>query len=295
MTVETGPTKVDPIGAGPVEWAEGPEAIGRLAELLQDRTWTALTGAGASTDSGIPDYRGPTSIRATPMQYAEFVRSTSARQRYWARSYLGWARMGQAHPNEAHRALVDLESAGLMGVVTQNVDGLHSRAGSRTVVNLHGEIAWVVCLDCGDRTRRAEVQQRLTDLNPGLEGRPPAEHAELRPDGDAVVQEWHDFVLADCSACGGRLKPDVVFFGESVPKDRVEFAYDLVDAGEVLVVLGSSLTVMSGLRFVRHLAKQGRTVVIVNRGITRGDPLATVKIDGGCAETLVPLVDALRD
>jgi NAD-dependent SIR2 family protein deacetylase len=139
------------------------------------------------------------------------------------------------------------------------------------------------------------VQRRLTDLNPGLEGQPPAEHAELRPDGDAVVQEWQHFVLADCSACGGRLKPDVVFFGESVPKDRVRFAYDLVDAGEVLVVLGSSLTVMSGLRFVRHLAKQGRDVVIVNRGVTRGDPLATVKIDGGCAETLVPLVDALRD
>ena len=283
------------IDLAPVSWAEGPAAITGLAELLRDRTWTALTGAGASTDSGIPDYRGPTSIRATPMQYAEFVRSTSAQQRYWARSYLGWTRMGHAHPNDGHRALVALESAGLMGVVTQNVDGLHSRAGSRAVVNLHGEIAWVVCLDCGDRTRRADVQRRLTELNPGLEGQPPVEHAELRPDGDAVVQEWQHFVLADCAACGGRLKPDVVFFGESVPKDRVQFAYDLVDAGEVLVVLGSSLTVMSGLRFVRHLAKQGRDVVIVNRGVTRGDQLATVKIDGGCAETLVPLVDALRD
>ena len=294
MTVEAGRIGVQPSGSGPVEWAEGAAAIAGLADLLRDRTWTALTGAGASTDSGIPDYRGPTSIRATPMQYAEFVRSTSAQQRYWARSYLGWARMGHAHPNDGHRALVDLESAGLMGVVTQNVDGLHSRAGSRMVVNLHGEIAWVVCLDCGDRTRRADVQRRLTELNPGLEGQPPAEHAELRPDGDAVVQEWQHFVLAGCSVCGGRLKPDVVFFGESVPKDRVQLAYDLVDAGEVLVVLGSSLTVMSGLRFVRHLAKQGRDVVIVNRGVTRGDPLATVKIDGGCAETLVPLVEALR-
>jgi NAD-dependent SIR2 family protein deacetylase len=294
MTVEAGHIGVQPSGSGPVEWAEGAAAIAGLADLLRDRSWTALTGAGASTDSGIPDYRGPTSIRATPMQYAEFVRSTSAQQRYWARSYLGWARMGHAHPNDGHRALVDLESAGLMGVVTQNVDGLHSRAGSRMVVNLHGEIAWVVCLDCGDRTRRADVQRRLTELNPGLEGQPPAEHAELRPDGDAVVQEWQHFVLADCSVCGGRLKPDVVFFGESVPKDRVQLAYDLIDAGEVLVVLGSSLTVMSGLRFVRHLAKQGRDVVIVNRGVTRGDPLATVKIDGGCAETLVPLVEALR-
>lgn len=282
------------VDVAPVTWGEGPEAISGLADLLHDRTWTALTGAGASTDSGIPDYRGPTSVRATPMTYAEFTGSTAAQQRYWARSYLGWGRMGQAHPNDGHRALVDLESYGLKGIVTQNVDGLHSRAGSRTVVNLHGEIAWVVCLDCGDRTSRVEVQRRLTELNPGLEGQPPAEHAELRPDGDAVVHEWQDFVLAACARCGGRLKPDVVFFGESVPRDRVAFAYDLVDAGEVLVVLGSSLTVMSGLRFVRHRVKQGRDVVIVNRGVTRGDSLATVKIDGGCAETLVPLLDALR-
>lgn len=278
----------------PMELAEGPEAVGQLADLLRDRTWTALTGAGASTDSGIPDYRGPTSVRATPMQFSEFIGAASAQQRYWARSYLGWERMGTARPNAAHRALVELESAGLVGVVTQNVDGLHARAGSRLVVSLHGEIAWVVCLDCGTRVDRAEVQRWLRDLNPGLVGRPPAEHAELRPDGDAVVEEWQQFVLASCAACGGRLKPDVVFFGESVPKDRVQLAYDLVDAGQVLVVLGSSLTVMSGLRFVRHLAKQGRDVAIVNRGVTRGDPLATLKIDGGCAETLVPLVSALR-
>ncbi len=277
-----------------VELTEGPEAVEQLAEVLRDRTWTALTGAGASTDSGIPDYRGPTSVRATPMQFSEFIGATSAQQRYWARSYLGWERMGTARPNPAHQALVELESAGLVGVVTQNVDGLHARAGSRLVVNLHGEIAWVVCLDCGTRVHRGEVQRWLRDLNPGLIGQPPAEHAELRPDGDAVVEEWRHFVLACCAACGGRLKPDVVFFGESVPKDRVQFAYDLVDAGEVLVVLGSSLTVMSGLRFVRHLAKQGKDVVIVNRGVTRGDPLATLKIDGGCAETLAPLVGALR-
>ena len=277
----------------PPELAEGPEAVARLAELLRDRSWTALTGAGASTDSGIPDYRGPTSVRATPMQFGEFVGSTAAQQRYWARSFLGWTRMGHAQPNAGHRALVGLEQHGLVGVVTQNVDGLHSRAGSRLVVNLHGEIAWVVCLDCGHRTRRVDVQHRLNELNPDPVGQPPAEHAELRPDGDAVVEEWHDFVLAGCDSCGGRLKPDVVFFGESVPKDRVQLAYDLVDAGEVLVVLGSSLTVMSGLRFVRHLAKQGKEVVIVNRGVTRGDPLATIKISGGCAETLVPLITEL--
>jgi NAD-dependent SIR2 family protein deacetylase len=282
------------VEAVPVELSEGPEAVARVADLLRGRSWTALTGAGASTDSGIPDYRGPTSVRATPMQFAEFVGSTSAQQRYWARSYLGWERMGHARPNDGHRALVELESAGLVGVVTQNVDGLHVRAGSRLVVNLHGEIAWVVCLDCGERVHRAEVQRRLTELNPDLVGQPPAEHAELRPDGDAVVEDWRHFELASCAGCGGRLKPDVVFFGESVPKDRVRLAYDLVDAGEVLVVLGSSLTVMSGLRFVRHLTKQNREVVIVNRGVTRGDPLATLKINGGCAETLVPLVAALN-
>lgn len=277
-----------------VELPEGAAAVAAVAELLRGRRWTALTGAGASTDSGIPDYRGPTSVRATPMQFGEFLGSAAAQQRYWARSYLGWARMGHAEPNAGHQALVALESTGLVGVVTQNVDGLHTRAGSRPVVNLHGEIAWVVCLDCGERVQRATVQRWLGELNPGLRGRAPAEHAELRPDGDAVVEDWRHFVLADCRSCGGRLKPDVVFFGESVPRDRVRMAYDLVDAGEVLVVLGSSLTVMSGLRFVRHLAKQARPVVIVNRGATRGDPLAALKINGGCAETLLPLVSALR-
>ncbi len=261
-------------------------AAASVADLLRGRTWTVLSGAGLSTDSGIPDYRGPTAVRATPMQFSEFVGSVEAQRRYWARSYLGWSRMGDAFPNDGHRALVALEDAGLAGVVTQNVDGLHTAAGSRTVVNLHGEIAAVVCLDCGDRTSRRRVQERLRDLNPALQATQVPEHAELRPDGDAVVEDWHDFVLAACARCGGRLKPDVVFFGESVPKPRVARAYDLVDAGEVLVVLGSSLTVMSGLRFVRHSAKHGRPVVIVTRGVTRGDDLATVKIHDGCAETL---------
>lgn len=261
-------------------------AAASVADLLRGRTWTVLSGAGLSTDSGIPDYRGPTAVRATPMQFSEFVGSVEAQRRYWARSYLGWSRMGDAFPNDGHRALVALEDAGLAGVVTQNVDGLHTAAGSRTVVNLHGEIAAVVCLDCGDRTSRRRVQERLRDLNPALQATQVPEHAELRPDGDAVVEDWHDFVLAACARCGGRLKPDVVFFGESVPKPRVARAYDLVDAGEVLVVLGSSLTVMSGLRFVRHSTKHGRPVVIVTRGVTRGDDLATVKIHDGCAETL---------
>jgi NAD-dependent SIR2 family protein deacetylase len=265
------------------------DRVTAAADLIRGRTWVALTGAGMSTDSGIPDYRGPTSIRATPMQFGEFTGSEEARRRYWARSYQGWRRIGQARPNAGHRALAALEGSGLVGVVTQNVDGLHRAAGSRRVVDLHGDIASVICLDCGDRTSRTQVQRRLAELNPDVAASVRLEHAELRPDGDAVVEQWTNFVLADCAECGGRLKPDVVFFGESVPKDRVERAYALVDSADLLVVLGSSLAVMSGLRFVRHNAKLGRPVVIINRGATRGDDLASVKIDGGCSETLAVL------
>ena len=261
----------------------GVEAV---ADLLAGRTWTVLSGAGASTDSGIPDYRGPTSVRATPMLYAEFVGSVDNRRRYWARSYQGWSRMGHAEPNEGHRLLAALEPHGLIGVVTQNVDGLHQRAGSSPVIPLHGTIADVVCLGCGRVTGRRELQDRLAVLNPDVGTPRVLEHAELRPDGDAVVDDWDAFVLADCLACAGVLKPDVVFFGETVPRDRVDQAYALVDAADVLVVLGSSLTVMSGFRFVRHNVKQGRDVVIVNRGTTRGDDLATVKLDAGVTETL---------
>jgi NAD-dependent SIR2 family protein deacetylase len=264
-------------------------AVTAAAELLRGRNWVALTGAGMSTDSGIPDYRGPTSIRATPMQYSEFLGSADAQRRYWARSYLGWRRIGRAEPNPGHRALADLEAVGLTGVITQNVDGLHSAAGSSRVINLHGDIASVVCLECGDRSERSELQRRLQAANPKLGERHTLEHAELRPDGDAVVQDWRQFRLVGCAHCGGPLKPDVVFFGESVPKPRVEAAYALLERGEVLVVLGSSLTVMSGLRFVRHNAKQQRLVMIINRGATRGDELANVKIDHGCSETLTEL------
>jgi NAD-dependent SIR2 family protein deacetylase len=268
-------------------------AVEAAADLLRGRTWVALTGAGISTDSGIPDYRGPTSTRAMPMQFGEFVSSAEAQRRYWARSYLGWQRIGRAHPNDGHRLLVDLEGAGLCGVITQNVDGLHTAAGSSPVINLHGEIAIVVCLDCGHRMSRRVVQDRLNRLNPGLHSPLVLPHAEVRPDGDAVVESWRTFVLADCMVCGGRLKPDVVFFGESVPRPRVESAYRLVDSAEVVVVLGSSLTVMSGLRFVRHNAKKGRPVVIINRGSTRGDSLAMIKIDEGCSEALGELAALL--
>lgn len=268
-------------------------AVDEIARLIRGRSWTVLTGAGISTDSGIPDYRGPTSTRATPMMYGEFVSSAAAQQRYWARSFLGWRRIGQASPNAGHAALVGLERAGLAGVVTQNVDGLHQAAGSSSVVNLHGEIGRVICLDCGQRTDRVVLQHRLAALNPQIEDAPGVEHAELRPDGDAETKAWHDFVLASCLSCAGRLKPDVVFFGESVPKPRVERAYTLVDAGDLLVVAGSSLTVMSGLRFVRHQWRKGAPVVIVNRGVTRGDEFATLKVDAGCSQVLTTLAGAL--
>jgi NAD-dependent SIR2 family protein deacetylase len=178
-------------------------------------------------------------------------------------------------------------------VLTQNVDGLHTAAGSARVIDLHGRIADVVCLDCRRVSPRLELQQRLAALNPGLTGPPTLEHAELRPDGDAVVEDWRGFRLASCTSCGGPLKPDVVFFGESVPKPRVEQAYALVEEAEVLVVLGSSLTVMSGLRFVRHQTRRGLPTVIVNRGATRGDPLAALTLDAGCSETLEALTARL--
>jgi len=272
-----------------------PVAVAAIAELLRGRVWVALTGAGISTDSGIPDYRGPTSIRATPMQYSEFVGSAEAQRRYWARSYLGWRRIGHAQPNVGHRALADLETAGLAGVITQNVDGLHSAAGSKSVINLHGDIASVVCLDCGARSARSAVQRRLAGANPQLGEPQVLEHAELRPDGDAVARDWQQFRLVGCALCGGQLKPDVVFFGESVPRARVEAAYALVERAAVLVVLGSSLTVMSGLRFVRHQMKRELPIVIINRGPTRGDDLATLKLDHGCSETLTELRVTLLD
>jgi NAD-dependent SIR2 family protein deacetylase len=257
-------------------------AVDEAIALLRGSTFVALTGAGMSTDSGIPDYRGPGSVDRTPMTYQELVSGPAAQQRYWARAHLGWGRMHHAGPNAGHRGLARLEAEGLCsGVITQNVDGLHEAAGSRTLVALHGRIAEVVCLDCRGVTRRERVQAEMERLNRGWRER----HAEapVRPDGDVEVDDTHGFVVPRCP-CGGALKPDVVFFGENVPKPRVQRCYDLVDAAPALLVLGSSLTVMSGLRFVRHAAKQGKPVVIVNRGTTRGDDLATWKLHHGTSE-----------
>ncbi len=287
---------VSPVAPLP-DAADGADALDRALDVLVGRPLAALTGAGLSTDSGIPDYRGPGSPRRTPMTYAEFVSGPAAQRRYWARSHVGWARMARAEPNAGHEAVAALEHAGVLrGVITQNVDGLHRAAGSRAVIDLHGRIADVVCLGCRRVSPRDALQDRLTALNPGfVEAVGPG--VETAPDGDAVLASVAGFRLAACTGCGGALKPDVVFFGENVPRDRVARAYALVDAlaadDGALLVAGSSLTVMSGLRFVRRAHGLGVPVVIVNRGATRGDDLAAVLVDHGCSEALAALVDAV--
>ncbi|MEO7351191.1 MAG: NAD-dependent protein deacetylase [Marmoricola sp.] len=256
----------------------------RPTDLLGGRV-VALTGAGLSTDSGIPDYRGPGAPVRMPMTFQEFLATPESRRRYWARAHVGWSRMGSAEPNDGHRALAQLEAAGQVSfLITQNVDGLHERAGHQRMVALHGRISEVVCLDCGGRAHRIAMQRLLSEANPGWL----QQHslAGDRPDGDVDLEETRGFVVPGCDGCGGRLKPDVVFFGENVPKHRVARCYAGLDAADALLVVGSSLTVMSGLRFVRYAAKRGLPVVIVNRGLTRGDPLATVKIEAGCSEWL---------
>jgi NAD-dependent SIR2 family protein deacetylase len=274
--------------AGPIPAPAGcAEALARARDLVAGPGVVVLTGAGVSTDSGIPDYRGPGAPRRTPMTYTEFVSGPGAQQRYWARSHVGWQRMRTARPNAGHDALALLERQGrVSAVITQNVDGLHQQAGSQVVVDLHGRIADVVCLTCRDRTTRAALHHRLSALNPGFGA---GADAGSRPDGDVDLDDVSGFRLAGCSGCGGPLKPDVVFFGENVPRERVQRCYALVERARALLVAGSSLTVMSGLRFVRHAHRGGIPVVIVNRGATRGDDLATVKVDAGCSETLTGL------
>lgn len=295
-------------------------------DLLARRPLVVLTGAGLSTDSGIPDYRGPGAPVRQPMTFQEFVGSHEARQRYWARSHIGWSRMSEARPNAGHLALARLAPAVRL-LVTQNVDGLHESAGSATLA-LHGRISDVVCLACGEVSQRARLQERMERLNPGFAATHAA--ATSRPDGDVELEATDGFVVPACS-CGGVLKPHVVFFGENVPAARVERTYAAVeslvaglgyrddradgddraqgddgadgdgraewaegadgadDRPGALLVVGSSLTVMSGLRFVKRAARLGVPIVIVNRGATRGDDLATVRVEAGCSEFLIAL------
>ncbi len=286
--------------------------IDRLVDLMRGRRTLVLAGAGCSTESGIPDYRGPEGrLRVrNPVQYGEFVRSEANRRRYWARSTVGWQRVAGARPNPTHVGLAELEACGVVsGVITQNVDGLHHAAGSARVVELHGSLAHVVCLECGDRTTRNEMQERLLAANEewlaavpvrgaaagtgrGREGGPVAEPA---PDGDAELPDdaYDSFAVPAC-ACGGVLKPDVVFFGENVPKDRVASCWRMMDDSDVLLVAGSSLTVYSGRRFVYGAAERALPIGVVNLGPTRADDYAIAKVDGRLGEDVPRLVEALR-
>ncbi len=254
-----------------------------------------LSGAGMSTESGIPDYRGPTgTLRVSkPMMYKEFVGSAEARQRYWARSAAGWSRVRDARPNAAHVAVAALEARGLViGVITQNVDGLHQAAGSRRVIELHGSLNQALCLACGAIEDRAHLQMRLMEANPAW-----SSHTHsIAADGDAIVSAdlVAGFVVPSCLNCGGILKPNVVFFGENVPAARVASAAEMVDAAHILLVTGSSLTVFSGFRFVQYAAAAGTPIAVVNDGPTRGDDLAAVRVPGRLGETLPALVRALE-
>lgn len=267
----------------------------RLVELIRVGNVTVLTGAGLSTESGIPDYRGPDGQRkVVPMTYGEFVASPANRQRYWAGSFVGWRRFAGAGPNDGHRAVVALQGLGLVrAIITQNVDGLHQLAGAQGVLELHGNLALARCLDCGETTSRAELAGRLLEANPRFE----VVAGEVRPDGDVVLTDdaVASFHPPRCLVCqSDLLKPDVVFFGESVPKPLVAQCFSEVDASAGLVVLGSSLTVMSGYRFVRRAATAGIPVAIVTRGQSRGDEQATIRLDAPLGVTLSRIVQDLR-
>ena len=255
------------------------EALDTLTDLVAAGGVLVLSGAGISTESGIPDYRGPSSAarRARPMTYQAFTGDPAARRRYWARSHLGWQLVGRAAPNRGHRAVAALQDAGLLsGVITQNVDGLHQAAGARDVTDLHGRLDRVRCLDCGRLSARDELHARLAAANASWH----AIAAGINPDGDVDLPDsaLDGFRPVDCDDCAGVLKPDVVFFGETVPPDRVSRCYELLAGSRSLLVLGSSLTVMSGHRFVLRAARDGCPVAIVNQGTTRGDRYAAVTV-----------------
>jgi NAD-dependent SIR2 family protein deacetylase len=257
-----------------------------------------VSGAGISTGSGIPDYRGPSGRHREdrPMTIDRFLSSDREQQAYWARSHIGWERFRLARPNPGHHAVTTLQRWGLLsGVVTQNVDGLHSAAGTEEVHEIHGRLAEVVCVDCGGSSTRDALAVRLSARNPGFRERVSADVTAVRPDGDILLAERHvaEFVPVSCTDCGGRLKPGVVMFGEHVPRERYARARSLVDEARSLVVLGSSLAVGSGYRFVLDAERRGLPIAIVTRGVTRADRHATVKVDGDLCEVLPAAIDEL--
>ncbi|HIY24269.1 MAG TPA: NAD-dependent protein deacetylase [Candidatus Brachybacterium merdigallinarum] len=278
-----------PIPDGSYGRTSAPELIDRGLELLAGGSMAVLTGAGMSTGSGLPDYRGRDAVARTPMTYQEFMGHDLARRRYWARSTVGWTQFGRAVPNPGHLALAELEARiPVTAVITQNVDGLHQRAGSAPVIDLHGRLDRVRCQSCDALSSRELLHQRMLMMNPDLAARLPqlAADAAQAPDGDAEVDRTSSFRYPPCPLCGGILKPDVVFFGESARREIVAAGFDAVHAANALLVLGSSLTVQSGMRFVRAAARRGLPVVVVNDGPTRADDLATLRIEGRIEDVL---------
>jgi len=293
------------VAHAPTAFTGDTASVAAVAELIASGDVVVLTGAGISTDSGIPDYRGADGVRRVmPMQYGEFVGTAGARRRYWARSYVGWQRFRAAEPNDGHRHVAWLQAAGLVHtLITQNVDGLHQAAGSPQVLELHGTLADVVCLACRAVWPRPAVQEAMDAANPGFTayllgvvGDGSQVSSQIRPDGDVVLPDEviDGFVVPTCPQCGAdTLKPDVVFFGEAVPKPRVEHCIAAVERAHSLLVIGSSLAVMSGYRFVRQASAQGTPVTVITRGTTRGDDHATHKLDAPITATLARLTAIL--
>jgi NAD-dependent SIR2 family protein deacetylase len=274
-----------------LDHAPTPE-LERAVELLSGRMFTALTGAGVSTDSGIPDYRGEGAPKNHPMSYREFLTSPSRRQRYWFGSHLGWHNFAQAAPNMGHRALAQAELAGVSrGVITQNVDGLHHQAGSFRVVDLHGRLDRVRCIHCGQSYSREAIAATIDHDNPGLGAM--AVDGVVKPDGDVASVVPADFVVPDCELCGGIIKPEVVFFGEFVPPQVFVLAEQLLSESDALIVAGSSLVVNTGMRLVERARKQKKPVIVINRGPTKADSVATVRLEAGTSQTLHAIVSLI--
>ena len=261
--------------------------------VLSGRSFAVLTGAGISTDSGIPDYRGEGAPKNHPMSLKEFLTSEERRKRYWMGSHLGWLTFHAARPNPGHHAIAQLEREGAAtGVITQNVDGLHHEAGSRQIVDLHGRLDKVRCLDCGQSFSRGAIARQIEDDNPGFSQRFDA--SQVMPDGDVKISTDTDFTVPVCDLCEGMLKPEVVFFGEFVPTSIFQMAQKMVERSDALVVAGSSLVVNTGMRLVAQAQKRRKPVVVINRGPTKADQLATVRIEAGTSEALLAISEAVR-
>lgn len=266
--------------------------IARAAELLQERKIALLTGAGISTDSGIPAYRGEgVQPRADPMTIQMYLADDAARRRYWIGGHLGWRAFASAEPNAGHLALAEMESAGTVtGVITQNVDGLHLRAGSSHVIEVHGTMRRVLCLQCSQVFDRRDIATQIEQLNPWIAV---PENVPLGPDGDVLPESTENFTVPTCTVCGGMLKPDVVFFGEYVPGDRFRAAESLLRASTALIVAGSSLVVNSGVRLIERARRRGIPLIIVNHEPTRADPWAHVTLAGGTSDVLPAIQELL--